>query len=171
MAQATMSVLGLYNYDPGLFSGLAIPAELNKNVLVNNLLMECAEFEIIYPAPGFMKSAVTEWSKTMLPIWQKLYESTQYEYNPIYNYDRYEEYTDEYGSTDTGSQQGYENSGFVDQTQLARDGNLEHTAHLYGNIGVTTTMQMIREQREIVEFNVYQKIIDDFKHRFCILIY
>lgn len=169
--KATMSILGLYQFDNSIFSGLTIPSALYKTVLVDNLLMECAELEIIYPDPAFMKSAIAQWSKTMLPIWEKLYESTQYEYNPIYNYDRYEESTDEFGSTDTGAQQGYENSGFVDQSKVTRDGDNTHSAHLYGNIGVTTTMQMIKEQREVVDFNIYQRIVNDFKKRFCILIY
>ena len=40
-----------------------------------------------------------------------------------------------------------------------------------GNIGVTTTMSMIKEQREIVQFNLYQHITDEFKHQFCVMIY
>lgn len=40
-----------------------------------------------------------------------------------------------------------------------------------GNIGVTTTQAMIREQREIVEFNIYNFIIESFKKRFMIQVY
>lgn len=36
----------------------------------------------------------------------------------------------------------------------------KHTAHLYGNIGVTTTQQMIDAQRAIVQFDIYQLIAD-----------
>lgn len=45
------------------------------------------------------------------------------------------------------------------------------TIRAHGNIGVTTTMQMIREQRDIVKFNLYDIITDEFKLRFCILVY
>lgn len=172
---ATLSIMGLWNYDNTIFNNISIPPELDKQTLVNNLLMECAELEIIYPDPGFMKFALATWSETMLPQWIKLYESTQYEYNPIHNYDRHEEYTDssEHHNTDIGSKQGYNETGFVDADKLQTDGSgeLNHEAHIYGNIGVTTTMQMIKEQRDIVQFNVYQKIIDDFKQRFCLLVY
>lgn len=40
-----------------------------------------------------------------------------------------------------------------------------------GNIGVTTTQQMIREQREIVQFNLYEYMTQSFKHYFCIMTY
>lgn len=40
-----------------------------------------------------------------------------------------------------------------------------------GNIGVTTSQQMIREQREIVKFNVYNFIIESFKKHFMICVY
>lgn len=40
-----------------------------------------------------------------------------------------------------------------------------------GNIGVTTTQKMINEEREIALFDLTQFIIDDFKGRFCLLLY
>lgn len=45
------------------------------------------------------------------------------------------------------------------------------TIRAHGNIGVTTTMQMIREQRDIVKFNLYDIITEEFKLRFCVLVY
>lgn len=40
-----------------------------------------------------------------------------------------------------------------------------------GNIGVTMTQEMIKREREVSEFDLYQYIIDDFKGRFCLLLY
>ena len=40
-----------------------------------------------------------------------------------------------------------------------------------GNIGVTTTQAMIREQREIVQFNLYEYITNSFKRQFCLMVY
>ena len=33
------------------------------------------------------------------------------------------------------------------------------------------TQQMIKEEREIADWSLYQLIIDDFKQRFCIMVY
>ena len=40
-----------------------------------------------------------------------------------------------------------------------------------GNQGVTSTQQLIKEQREISEFSLYDIIIKEFKLRFCLLVY
>ena len=47
MWRATMDLLALYNYDNTLLDDLVIPAELDKQILVDNLLMETAEQEVI----------------------------------------------------------------------------------------------------------------------------
>lgn len=41
----------------------------------------------------------------------------------------------------------------------------------HGNIGVTTTQQMIEQERSAVKFNMYDYIVESFKQRFCILVY
>ena len=50
-------------------------------------------------------------------------------------------------------------------------GTIEHKTRRTGNIGVTTSQQMIREEREIDLFNIYDQITQDFKRRFCVLVY
>lgn len=41
-----------------------------------------------------------------------------------------------------------------------------------GNIGVTTTQKMIEEERELVaKFNICELIVNDFKYKFCIMVY
>ena len=37
-----------------------------------------------------------------------------------------------------------------------------------GNIGVTTTQQMIEAERAVVLFDIYVKIADDFHRAFCL---
>ena len=46
-----------------------------------------------------------------------------------------------------------------------------HKGHLYGNIGVTTAAQMIQGERDIDAYNVYMAITQEFKERFCVLVY
>lgn len=40
-----------------------------------------------------------------------------------------------------------------------------------GNIGITTTQQMINEEREVDKFNLMDYIIKEFTHEFCIMCY
>ena len=55
------------------------------------------------------------------------------------------------------------------ETHTAR--TLGHSAHLYGNIGVTTSQQMLRDELDVQRFNIYDAIADIFVDEFCIPIY
>ena len=89
-----MSVLGLYQYDNSIFADMAIPPKLDRNTLIDNILLECAELEILYPDADFFKFAIKLWSEKEISRWNALYSTTQYDYNPTENYDRHETYTD-----------------------------------------------------------------------------
>ena len=163
----TLSLLGLYQYNEQLFDGLKIPAGVDKDTLVQNLLAETAEFEILYPDTEFMANMIAVWSAKELPVWEKLEETLHYDYDPISNYDRNEE------STNTGESlgkvAGYNAPDLVNSSGASTD--VKRKARMWGNIGVTTTQQMINEQREVVKFNISDYIIESFIKRFCLLVY
>ena len=191
--QAKISVLGLYEWDNTLFSLMSIPEGLTMDTVVSNILAETAELEVLYPNPEVMKNLIGVWSDKMISVWTKLYNTTQYEYNPIENYNKYEEGENESEGTSTHTrnlantsehyQAGFDSTadGLVKQdvdngtntgtvTNNAEQ-TASHSIHSHGNIGVTTTQKLIREEREVAEYNIYDRIITDFKERFCILVY
>ena len=205
--RATLSLLGLYEADPDLFMGLSVPDGVDKQNLIDLLLLDTAELEVLYTSPSLMKMAIRQWAKKELPIWQKLYDTTLLEWNPLWNYDRYEEIDDTRtpdltygkGTTDTsntngtettkGEQRAFNDSALVEvdkqifehgsgvttthtgaDTETGTDYN-HHDAHIYGNIGVTTSSAMVSEYRDVVQFTVVDAIIDSFKQRFCLLVY
>ena len=88
--RATLSLLGLYNWDNSILDGLTLPDNFTTDdltALKNNLLIETAEFEILYSEPAFLKLAITEWCSKRKSTWKWLKETQQYEYNPIWNAD------------------------------------------------------------------------------------
>ena len=52
-----------------------------------------------------------------------------------------------------------------------RNETITRTVRAFGNIGVTTSQQMIESQRNIVKFCLSDIIISDFIRRFCILVW
>lgn len=292
---AILSILTLYNWDSNIFEGLTVPEGIDKDVLINNLLAECADFELIYPNPDIMKSMISLWSAKENPIWEKLRATQLFDYNPIENYNRIESWETETENTgsreattrdvETGSESqtregesSQEKSGSVgrvgsggesreltkeeteensgsrnntgtgnnanaittfdlnteqplssttttgtsqESTQGSREfngsdtetvsrtenytdtisdsetgtssdtltgsrqnektvtgtedntatGKEKRTGKTSGNIGVTTTQQMIEAEREVVKFSLYDYIISSFRARFCILLY
>ena len=163
----TLSLLGLYRCNKNLFDGLKLPEGVDRETLINNLLAETAEFEVLYPDAEFMANMITVWSTKELPVWEELEKTRHYDYDPISNYDRNEE------STNTGESlgkvAGYNATDLVNSSGASTD--VKRKARMWGNIGVTTTQQMINEQREVVKFNISDYIIESFIKRFCLLIY
>lgn len=107
---ATMSLLGLFQNNPSLFLELELPDGVSKDTVIDNLLMETAELEVLYPNPYFMQAAIGTWSLKELPVWKKLYETTVLKYDPIHNYDRKENWTENENIDKEGSS---ENRGSV----------------------------------------------------------
>ena len=240
---ATMTTYGLYNYDPTLFDKLRVPQGIDKQTVINQIILDTWELELLYPTPNFLKNAIGFWSDTNQDIWQKLWDSEHFDYNPIWNVDGdiYEDGTAfknragnnsetglgsetqtgtdyrnkagnnaETGSgsetetgtdfrnkagnntetetddvTNTQSVKGFNSSSWAEHEQNVTDddrsktgsfsegetgGDSRHTRRT-GNIGVTTTQQMIREEREVDQFSTIKFISQSFKKQFCLLVY
>lgn len=89
--QATLSIAGLYSWDDHIFDLLQLPSGVNRQAVIDNILLECAELTVIYPDWNFMRRAIGSWSAKELEVWNRLYDLEQMEYNPIENYDRFED--------------------------------------------------------------------------------
>ena len=93
---AMLTLMGLYTWNEHLFDDMSYPADFtddDKNTLMANLFMDCAELEVIYPNWDWMKMAIGAWSAKELPTWERLYEAMNATYNPIENYNRTEDST------------------------------------------------------------------------------
>lgn len=164
----------------------------------NKIVYECGMLECIYQNPETLKNAVSQWVSANSYRWTKLYLTTLYKYDALYNYDRTEEYED----TDTeiekhtgsGNSNGNSNSerkvGAYNNemqkaeenlsggnSQFSQNGNRDatktkkHRARMYGNIGVTTTQEMIESERRVSSFDIADIIANEFRQQFCISVY
>lgn len=104
-----------------------------------------------------------------------LYESTQFEYDPIANYDMTESSRDEDRATTRGD--STESSTSFDSTTqkdigktvssgTANNTNI-HTLQRSGNIGVTSSQQLIEAQRGVLTFDFIQYVADLINENFC----
>jgi hypothetical protein len=98
-----LSIQGIYEFDPSVFDGFESPSYtdpddnthvLDRETVINNILLQCAELELIYPSVQMMKFAIGVWSASNSRTWDKLYKSMFVEYNPIWNVDATETETE-----------------------------------------------------------------------------
>lgn len=170
-----LSVMGLYEYDNNLFQGLQLPEGLDREAAINEILLQCAELEVVYPSIDIMKLAITTWSVANQYTWQKLYDTMVVEYNPIWNVDA--TVSIDRDATGTGNAtdavKGFNSNTWAesDKTDTSSAATEDVTERRTGNIGVTTTQSMIEQERKIAEFNMISYIAQSFKQRFCLLVY
>jgi hypothetical protein len=93
---ATLSILGLYNYQPAIFDSLTIPTSVDRETLIDNIIMEAAELELLFPNADILGKLIGNWSKTRLAAWNRMIGALDAEYNPIENTDRYEDHLEDY---------------------------------------------------------------------------
>ena len=209
--QSKITLIGMYNFDNTLFDELTFPAGIDRDLAINRILEKSEEFELVYADFDYLKDRIGIWGKLWERTFSKWYEALNIKYDPLYNYDRFEEYEDtkangfkntssSNSSTETGSESSssvtnqvsaYDDADFTNKeyeeagaetsqtgtgsatsnSSGSSDETIKHKAHLYGNIGVTTSVQMLKEQLDVVEWNLYEHISDIFIDEFCILVY
>lgn len=211
MSSAKISLLGLYHANKSIFDLLTLPDGIDKDTLVDNILLKSADFEILYSDPNFIQYAIGMWSVKWQRTFKKWVDALNIDYAPLENYDRKEDWSEDttHGHTTTNIMEGKlsgteSNNGTTNNNKSAFDSsslqpyeqttvnngtttgstanetttnkldesqNIQHTTRAHGNIGVTTSQQMLEAELNISAWNVYEHITDLFLNEFCILVY
>ena len=64
-----------------------------------------------------------------------------------------------------------ESSSDSESGSVNRENTHTRSGRAHGNIGVTTTQAMIKEERDVVMFNMYDVIAESFIETFCLMVY
>ncbi len=170
--KSTISILGFYKWDDTIFDGLSVPTGVNKDTVVNSILLECAELEVLYSNPNTLKTAISTWSDLSQQAWNRMAEALSATYDPVENYNRHEEWEDGSNSEAQNQVAGYNGNTMTDSDKATAFGNSRHSGRIHGNIGVTTNQQMITEEMTMrTKYNLVDIITGEFKRRFCLLVY
>ena len=203
MSSAKITTIGFYNWmqsqNDDLFSKMNIPVGIDKDTLIDNILLRAGEFEVVYSDPFFYQDAIGVWSAKHKRTFEKWVNALSLEYNPVENYDRMEEWEDNSNGNSNGETSGttslngtnenrvsaydsdfYQPDSHNTNSSIGNDSSTtktdtsnvnKHVGRVHGNIGVTTTQQMLESELSLAEWNVYEHITDLFIEEFCIAIY
>lgn len=248
MSTMRVTMIGLYDYDPTLFDDADFPEGIDKDLAVESILLRCGESPALYQSAPFMKMKVTNTARKWYNNIEHMLTAITEDYDPLHNYDRYEEWTEtdkksettnhtetvkdtsktessetneiesdktgsssdnvskttvndvsafnsnEYQPSDKTTENGQNNSDNSEaistqstneqsgsgennrdikgDNKYETDNNLSHDAHLYGNIGVTTSQQMLEAEFKLRQnINIYDVIAEIFFKELCIYVY
>lgn len=166
-----LSIAAIYNYDNTVFEGLEMPEGINKQNVIDEIILQCADLELLYPDVETLKRAIAIWSNGNKIKWKKLYHTMTVEYNPIWNVDADITENIDRDSTGISSVKGFNETDWAEANKGVTDEGIVRTERRTGNIGVTATQDLIKKEREIADFNIVDVIVKSFKYRFCILVY
>ena len=207
MSTAKITLIGLDAYSEGhLFDNLRLPEGIDKNILVNAILLNSGEFEPLYASYEAMVFAIGVWGEKWFDVFAKWKRALTTEYNPFYNYDLHSESEDNRDintTTNTTSNTESENhrttenkiSAFdsdtyqpneklqVDGTEKKdsagkikgkTDDDIKRKSHVYG---IRPTMrshsmsELLQEELDVSEWNLYEHIADIFAEELLIMVY
>ena len=236
-----LDIMALYNHDQTLFSAFQVPPSITwvehgpdgdtthtetipytKQNIVDNILLECAELEVVYPDSDYMKLAIGTWSTKRLYTWQRIADVLYRKYDPFVNINRHEwrttledrdlaksetrdlagsETRDLAGTNDstvTGNVNAFNDSSAngVQRDKVTTDQDTTDTGSIdttdtgtvdYTDTGTVTTTDdyhiegdsAIRDAQDIMRLETQERlandlidiIIEDFKKRFCLMVY
>ncbi len=236
-----LDIMALYNHDQTIFSSFQVPTTISwvehgpdgdtthtesipytKQNIIDNILLECAELEVIYPDSDYMKLAIGTWSTKRLYTWQRIADVLFRKYDPFVNINRHEwrttkedrdlaksetrdlagsETRDLAGTNDstvTGNVNAFNDSSAngVQRDKVTTDQDTTDTGSIdttdtgtvdYTDTGNVTTTDdyhiegdsAIRDAQDIIRLETEQRlandlidiIIEDFKKRFCLMVY
>lgn len=114
--------------DP-LFKNLTVPAEMDKDKLINTILYLGAEFGVVYADPHFMQSMIGVWSDRYKHTLERWAKALAIDYDPLENYDRREDWYDSGLRAKTGSsaRSGSEINGYSRNDAQVESNKSENT--------------------------------------------
>lgn len=199
MSKAKFTLIGTYQYynnaGGDLFELMDLPTGINKDTLCSNILLKGGEFEVQHGDPQFIHNAIGIWSKAWKDSFQRWVDALAIEYAPLENYDRMEHWTDELDGLGTSQATGtednttertksaYDSSSYqpydkvvsdtdtTDNVNTTVNNDSEHNGRIHGNIGVTTSQQMLNQELDLGYWNLYQRITQLFLQEFVIPVY
>lgn len=155
--------------------------ELEKKIIEHYYFRQIG-FETV----GRFKFELNVMLREIMPRYIKIYKTTLYKYNPIENYNMEEGSTDvneanneatgesfnKFSDTPGGSINNVKDGKYLstashdtDSSTQTTKGKNNHSAWRHGNIGVTTTQQMIEAERKVT-IDVDMEIINELKDLF-----
>lgn len=168
-----MSIRALYKWDSSIFDSLLLPDEVKIETVATMILAECGELETLYPDPEYFKIVLRYWSESKFPAWTKIKEALwDTDYDPTLNYSKHTVHTGNDSNTSTDSVKGYNETNFVNSNRNENYGNNSYNRTVTGNIGIQSMSKLVSEEVEMRQkLNLIDIIVNDFKQRFCILVY
>ena len=173
-------IRALLDYDPTIFDYMTLPDDLDQDVvyqmIIDRIIFDYGDAPLFCPDPAVMKYYIGEWSFQRSPIWKRYYDAVTKQYDPLENYDRHEQYdTTFYPGSTLENQLSADNATTYQADRKTVTSGKDKTnvvGRVHGNIGVTTSQQMLKAEIDLMPIiDVIKFIADDWHQEFNLMMY
>lgn len=143
--QMTSTLWGMEQYfkykNQSLFDEIRLPEGVDKQTLVNTILVESGEFEVMYTDGDFLKVAINTWFERKYNMIDRWIKAINIDYKPLENYNRTEKWTDKANGTtsNNGSKNSKTNNSGSDNGTNTNKETIDNTASSSTSIGPQTS--------------------------------
>lgn len=189
-------IRALLDYDNTIFDNMVLPDDVELADVADHIIMKYGDAPLFSPDPSVVKYYIGRWSARRLPLWERYKAAIEADYDPIENYNRIEDTTHtttpavkyttetEPGSTVERFISADNSSTYVPdnkETGSGKDTVTQSTtgydtfgidSTIHGNIGVTTSQQMLTSELDLIpRLDLIDYIADDWHSEFNLMIY
>lgn len=182
----------IYEFDSTLFDTPAIPADLEKDVLITVIMDECGDNEVRYSNPAMLKIIIDAFFQSNNYRYSEFIKTLNYDYDPLVNYDLTVTVDRKHAATRRNSSSGSsrsdgenrvsafdsplyspERNSTVKESSNAKENENSDVVESesrreFGDNSARSTQYMIEEQRRVVDYNIYRKIALEFEDEITI---
>lgn len=84
------TLFNVLQWNPDLFKDIVVPEGMEKDMVVDSVLDLCGMLPVAFFEPIFLKRKIDFWFRRELDVFQRLWDSENFEYNPLDDYDIHE---------------------------------------------------------------------------------
>lgn len=151
-----LTLNGMYEYDNTIFDGMILPEGYDRDALFMEIMNRSGQLYPYHQQPGVLKSAIRLWFSRNFLNFDRIMEAYSAEYNPIENYDRYENWTRTPDLEDTSTHTGKDSTDHSGNDSLVKTGQdtvtnsgTDTTAHT----GTDTTDHTYTNYKESMDYS------------------
>lgn len=185
-----INLCDFYGID-NIFKDIVLPDNIDKEILINTILDKCSLNEPLYYDMNLLNQKIKNFFLKNYDVYNRLVKAFSLEYNPIENYDRKEDTSRNikretnnsniYNENSVSDISAFDSNGYqkdsknvIDSDRKENNNLLENESfsnRVHGNIGVTTTQQMLESELNLrKKLNIYEIIANDFYDNFMLFI-
>lgn len=160
------NLISFLEYNPDLFKDVHLSGLVARDTLFHTIVRDWGTAMPGWNEPDLFKEMMENFFDERYRSIERLFLAESVKYNPLENYDRIEDGDSSYTNNSSGNSESkisamnsssYQPDSKGESSSNGEGRNQFHS-RTHGNIGVTTSQQMLEQERRVSNFSAYEEV-------------